>query len=344
MTEAISVGLVLIAREVAADRYGLSRAHLQAAAGLSPDDLRDPDGLVPLAVFEDLLRFALARTGDPAFGLRCAEYVDLRSQGFWGYALMASRTLRERIGVHLRYQALRGPFDLTVREEGPAVTIEVRPRALSYELLPLVLDWGMAGSCLHLRRRAHPRVLPLEMWLSYGERPHHGLLREMVGGPVIFDAPCNRYQFPASELDRPLQGDPYLAQLATTQLDAKLARICESEHRIFVDDVRQRLASRLTSDASLARIARDLRVSARTLQRQLAALGVSFQELLEEVRLTRARQYLLESDDSIEQIASRLGYGDSSNFRRAFRRWTGSSPAAFRAAERMGAHRARAAG
>jgi AraC-like DNA-binding protein len=82
---------------------------------------------------------------------------------------------------------------------------------------------------------------------------------------------------------------------------------------------------------SLARVARDLGTSARTLQRQLGALSLSFQELLDGIRHERAIRYLVDTNDAVERIALRLGYGDASNFRRAFRRWTGATPVEFRA-------------
>ena len=66
-------------------------------------------------------------------------------------------------------------------------------------------------------------------------------------------------------------------------------------------------------------------------------------QLLEEARRTRAVEYLVSSDEAVERIAVRLGYGDPSNFRRAFRRWMGVAPGAYRAQHR-GAPRAGAAG
>jgi AraC-like DNA-binding protein len=174
----------------------------------------------------------------------------------------------------------------------------------------------------------------MQAWLTYREQSHHRELRALLGGPVVFNAPPNRFQFAARELDIPLTGDPHLAKLATARLDEDLAQLSADQRREVLDQVRHRLAARLAGDASLSRIACDLGVSARTLQRQLGTLGTSFQDLLEDVRRTRALAYLTETDDAIENVATRLGYGDPSNFRRAFRRWTGTSPAAFRAERR----------
>jgi AraC-like DNA-binding protein len=123
-------------------------------------------------------------------------------------------------------------------------------------------------------------------------------------------------------------------------LDASVAKLASVWDRDLLGQVRHRLASVIASDASLPRIASDLRLSARTLRRQLRAAGASFQELVEETRRANAMAYLTETDHGIKELAARLGYADPSNFRRAFRRWTGLPPGAYRARHRVSATRA----
>jgi AraC-like DNA-binding protein len=81
---------------------------------------------------------------------------------------------------------------------------------------------------------------------------------------------------------------------------------------------------------SLEQVAERLGVSARTLKRKLKVEGKAFSDLLDEIALEQARVLLRQPGLSIEQVAERLGYSDVSNFGRAFRRWTGVTPAAFR--------------
>lgn len=245
-------------------------------------------------------------------------------------------TLRQRIGLHLRYQKLRTASwcELSFWVDGDSAVIDVVPRAIPADLLPVFLDWGLAGSCRHLRLRSTSRPLPLHVWVSQPEQPHHAELRALARGEVVFGAAYSQIRFSAGELDRPLSGDPHLGQLTTAQLEAQLAQAGQASQPHVLDEVRGRLRRRLQHDASLERVARDLRVSARTLQRQLSALGASFQQLLEEARRSQAITYLTETDDAIEQVAAKVGYGDASNFRRAFRRWTGYAPLQFRARHR----------
>ncbi len=330
----VSAGYVTLTLTVG-ESYGIPRSELLAAAALDANDVRDPSALVSSLALDDLLRFIVARTGDAGLGMRLAKALDLRTLGFWGYAILSSQTLRQRFELHQRYRSLRGPAEYGLRIEGDAAIVDIGQQGVQKELLPILMDWTIGSWFVHHRKRPQSRGLETQVWLGYPERPHHKELIELLGGRVTFDAPSNRLRFAAVHLDTPLPGaDPHLARLAVEQLEAQLTQVSTVQHHEILDDVRRRLVARLGGDASLDRIARDLRVSARTLRRQLDALGASFQGLLEDVRRVRAIEYLVETNEPVEQVAARLGYGDPSNFRRAFRRWTGKAPTTYRAERR----------
>jgi AraC-like DNA-binding protein len=334
----VAAGLMSLVCDVG-EQYGIARSELLSAAHIIGEELREPQARMPVTAWYRLLRFVLERSGDPALGLRLADAIDRHKQGFWGYALLASSRLRERIDIHLRHQPLRLPADLSFRVEGEVAIADI---ALYDEtppdLAPIVLDCAFYGSCVQMRRRAKTWPIGMRVWIGYREQPHHSELRALLEGQIVFDAPWNRMQIPAGELDLPLEGDPHLADEAAQEpqelIESQVGEIGADPHRQILDQVRHRLGARLEGDASLERIARDLRVSGRTLQRQLGAVGASFQQILEDVRRTRAIEYLTDTDEAVERVAARLGYADPSNFRRAFRRWTGVAPAAFRAETR----------
>jgi len=332
-------GYVTLLLGVGADRYGIPRSKMLQAALLSEHELADPDARVPEQALWDLMRFLRKESGDPALGVRMADALDLRAQGYWGYALLSSMTLRERMGIHVRYSKGRSSVPVEMRIEGELAIIDFDVSHLDKDLIPLVCDWGATTSCLQHSRHLFPEPCGITLWLTYPEQPHHHEMRERLSGVVIvFNAPCNRFSFPARDLDRPLPGDPHLGKLVVKQLESRLesqrAEQVGSTGPALVQLVRARLVARLANDASLERIARDLRVSARTLRRRLGALGSSFQELLEDVRRGRAIAYLVDSEVAVEQISVQLGYGDPANFRRAFRRWEGVAPSAYRAQQR----------
>lgn len=314
-----------------ADQYGISRDALVQDAGLNPIDLADPNGFVSQAASEALLRALIRRTRDPALGLRIARSFDLRTMGFWGYALMFSLTLGQRLKLHMRYNKLHHPeMRLSFRIEGDRAIGDFVVPHVPDDLIEVVMDFSMAVGCQQFAKHLRCAQPDVELWLTYRERPHHRALRALVSGPVTFSAPHFRFAFAAKELERRLEGDPHLLELARDQLEKQLASVTAVLKRDVLSEVRDRLHVRLASDASLEAIAEDLRMSARTLRRRLQSAGASFQDLLEEVRKKRAFTYLRETDSGIEQVAMYLGYGDAAAFRRAFRRWTGSAPATYR--------------
>lgn len=90
---------------------------------------------------------------------------------------------------------------------------------------------------------------------------------------------------------------------------------------------------------SLPEVARSLAVSERTLRRYLRSLDTSYSEILQQVRLELSQQALIHSDLTIDEIAAKLGYSETTNFRHAFRRWTGYSPQAYRTRARRYLHK-----
>ena len=77
-------------------------------------------------------------------------------------------------------------------------------------------------------------------------------------------------------------------------------------------------------------VAKQLFMSERTLRRRLNAEGKSFQELLDEVRFQLTKEYLCNTSLPISEVARLVGFSDSTNFRRSFKRWSGTLPSAFR--------------
>jgi AraC-like DNA-binding protein len=119
--------------------------------------------------------------------------------------------------------------------------------------------------------------------------------------------------------------------------DAATARACIAQCEQMLEQralgVRAEVWSRLNlscSMPSLAAVADQLHVDARTLQRRLAREGTSFRELLDQARRRRATELLLTTDDSIREIATRLGYAETSTLTHAFARWHGTTPTNFR--------------
>lgn len=119
--------------------------------------------------------------------------------------------------------------------------------------------------------------------------------------------------------------------VATVEPLAEAERSALPRAGAFAQAVAARV-EQLLPDASVEAVARALRVSPRTLQRQLGHEQARFSEVLDGVRETLARRLVADPSRSIPEIAERLGFADAATFGRAFKRWTGRAPGAFRRA------------
>jgi len=153
--------------------------------------------------------------------------------------------------------------------------------------------------------------------------------RKFFGPALRFDAEQYGLAFATAWLSRALpHDDPELRRLLQNQIDALEARYGND----FPGQVRSVLRSALLTDAAGAdRIAALFSVHSRTLSRHLNSYGTSYRELLDESRFEIARQMLEDSSLDVRRIADMLGYADASAFTRAFRRWSGTTPARWRA-------------
>ena len=89
-----------------------------------------------------------------------------------------------------------------------------------------------------------------------------------------------------------------------------------------------------TGEASMDLIAEKLALSRQTLYRQLKAEGVTFEQVLDELRHKLALHFLAGKKVSVNETAYLVGFSDPAAFSRAFKRWTGASPKSVRASLR----------
>lgn len=153
---------------------------------------------------------------------------------------------------------------------------------------------------------------------------------EMFCCPVYFDQPQNRIIIPASIMDLPLTGaDPQLHEA----LKVHALKVLDERNRTntFADHVRSQLHQLLhRGDASRENLAAALNMSGRTLHRKLGDVGTSYRDLLDELRLERARTLLRNSTLSVQQVAEQIGFDEHNSFTRWFRQMTGIAPSEFR--------------
>jgi AraC-like DNA-binding protein len=298
--------------------------------GIDTDVLLEPDAMVPMSACVGLLADGVQATGNDNLGLHVAEHADLGSFDVHFHAMVSSPTLGAAFERVCRYQRLiHETSEVLLETSGDRAVLSHRlsggmaaPRQTAELLLA---SWVRAG-----RVATGTNWSPAEVRFAHREprdsRPHE----RFFGAPLRFAAGENALVLPATLLDLPCRRtDASLLSLldryAADRLDGPAAAT-------FADRARAALSEELQAGPVGAhRLAARLDVSVRTLHRALAAEGTSYRRLLDQLRLDIAGRHLLDDRVSVAEVAFLLGFSELSAFHRAFKRWTGCTPAAFRA-------------
>jgi len=322
-----------IVREAGADPRAMIDAY-----DLPDDAASAPEVVLPLARLRDFLDDAAARAREPMLGVRIAERFPRGGYGVVEFSARSAPTIRAAIARVVRYVALLNELvTVSLEEHGGTATVEQR---IANE--PLCVgrhgnEFFVAHLLVRARETSGARVVPARAWFAHPTPPERELasLCELLGTTrVRFDAGGNGLAFPAAALDTPLatSDPPLLAILDDAAEEALRLRSGRAGGgNRLVGLVRERIRTSLGEDPpSLASVARALKMSSRTLQRRLADEGVAFAALVDDVRRDLAEELVRDRRRPLGEVAFLLGYAELSPFLRAFKRWTGKTPAEWR--------------
>lgn len=303
--------------------------------GLDPALASQRDARVPYRQLARLFDAAARWTADPWFGLHVGASVDARSFELIGYLTQTAATLGQAFAVLARYLPLwttSARFEVERSRTGVEVVWTYADPAADGWRHDCEMTMAAAIGMNGLFQAGHWR--PREVHFRHPAPDDTSGHARVLRAPVRFAMPHNRFVCEAAACATPIAtADPVLhallGELADGQLAARPARPSP------LDDVTGAIATLLPGgEAQISRVARTLGIGTRTLQRRLIVRGATFRDLLNTVRREHATRDLVDSDRSINEIATRLGYAAPSELTRAFRRWTGMGPAAYRRAHR----------
>jgi AraC-like DNA-binding protein len=326
----ISSWALVIWRALAAQ--GVDADALFRRAGLDPATLKDSNARYPVSAMTRLWHTAVAATDDPCFGLTAAQHWHPTSLHALGFAWLASHTLRESLERAVRYGRIVSnatQLALVVRE-GEARLVFTRPHPTTV-VADTAVHAGLALMVNLARASCGADFHPHRVWLRQARSACAPRLRAFFHAPVEYDARENALGFAASALNRPLA----TANAALAEANDRVAAqyLARFDRQDVAARLRAHLLESLPSGAvSEATAARALQLSRRSLQRKLHEAGTSFTRLLEATRRELALQYLKDSSVSVSEVAYLLGFSEVANFTRAFRRWEGVAPRAYRQA------------
>jgi AraC-like DNA-binding protein len=324
----IAAGLARQIVDLAA-RWGVSAAELLEGLDLDLAAVSDPHRRLSVASFDRLSARAKALTGEPGLGFYLGLSARVSAYGYLGFAALASPTLGEALDLAVRFSPTRtDALALRLSTRGEAASLVIEERAAlgaGADVLVLSLLVGLREIAVALTGRTVDDGADV----AFPEPAWAARFAHLTRGRMRFGQPAHRIVFPAAALAFPIAfADPGAQQLAREQLEGELAALGLEESAS--SRVRARLAHERGGFRTLPEIARLLHLSPRTLKRRLADEGTDFTALLDDERRARALLLLRAPGASVAAIADDLGYSDVANFTRAFRRWTGETPTAYR--------------
>jgi AraC-like DNA-binding protein len=298
-------------------------------AGIPRSALEDPKLRFPQGRFEALWHAAIEATGDPAIALRVSTRVKPSTLGVIGYLASASESPRSA------FELVRGltpllweDFACELESDDGVAFIRCRAGA-GARASRLTTEYAIGLTLAMTRALWAERAEPLEARFSHAPPAHADEYERILGLPVRFAAGADGVAFPVSMLDSANpSADAALRQLLERHALDQLALILA--HAPLAQRIRTQLLSSLRpgglgADAVAARFC----MSGRTLRRRLREEGTSYQQILDDVRAELARRYLERERRGIDEVSFLLGFSDQSAFGKAFRRWTGRTPADF---------------
>lgn len=326
-TGSVSCELVVQRALAVATTMGAPGYEIALHVGISAAELADRDSRLPLDKVFDMFDEIERRTGDHAFGLHAAEVGSAAPNNVLALAVHHSPTLGEAFRRWARYNRLiNDAAKIEIVTNGELAHLRYRvdhvdgPHRLGAQA-------ALAYMCLMGRQSLGRRFRAQHAGFRH-PAPDAATLGEyarVFEAPVTFGGPVDELVVPRAVLAEPLpKADPALCAHLDRHLDVLLERTKPADLRAQVWRI---IGEHLTGGLpDIEWLAERLHMSPRSLQRRLRDAGTSFQELLDTLRRDLALRYL-EQGLALAEVAFLVGFTEPSNFHRAFKRWTGTTPA-----------------
>jgi AraC-like DNA-binding protein len=320
-------------------QYGGDPRRILERHGIEPAAMSDPDQYIDRTSFVGTLEYCSTFFNDPLFGLRLAETQQADIYGCVTALSRAAPHVREGLHAFIDY------FPVAHSQEGSSeIAIQGNMAELrwcaphEFDMSEQALYQGLLLEIKIIQMLSRQPFRPSYVHLAAAvRRKDLETIEQKLGCRVSINPGTNAdglrigyaVAFPAPMLDWPV---PSSNKLTYTLLKSYLDRMKIASNVTVEERVEAYIRGALASgDCTIERCAKRLGIAVRTLQQHLTKSGLQFSSMLEAQRIECAKQYLRNSDSPLCDVASMLGYSEQTSFCRAFRRWTGTTPHAFRA-------------
>ncbi|MEZ5501212.1 MAG: AraC family transcriptional regulator [Halioglobus sp.] len=313
--------------------FGVEPHALLAEFGLTESFFADPENTLSTTMAGRLLGRCVERTGCEHFGLLVGQHASASSLGALGYLMQSSSTVEEALTCFSR--------DLDVQDQGGVVWVETEGShaILGYTLfegeresLDQIMACAIAIATNILRSFFGSPWHPDQVLFAFSRPRRVAPYQRFFGVLPNFDMDRTGIVFHSRLLNTPINGADLLLHKLMEERVRELKQISEDN---LIEHVRRLLRSMVTSSScSVEAVAEQVGMHRRAVNRKLAAAGTTLRQMRDEARREVACQLLENTNNSVTDIATMLGYADAASFTRGFQRWTGSTPSRWRKSRR----------
>ena len=311
---------------------GASEQELAERAEINPQDLLDQDKRIPFRKYVALMRAAKLACKDPALGLHYGEAVDVSEISIVGLLGRASETMVDafaqlkryaRLIVEVEVESTNADDRFAFSREGDQIwLVDTRKNPNDFAELTESAFAHIVCSTRHLGDTPFARAVQV----THADPGYRAEYERIFQAPVTFDCPRNALRLDPAWLAKRFSNEPrYVFGILSAHAQALLTSLENAQTtRGHVESLLMPILH--TGNASVDLVAGKLGLSRQTLFRRLKAEGVTFQQVLDDLRHQLALHYLGGKKVSVNETAYLVGFSDPAAFSRAFKRWTGSSP------------------
>jgi AraC-like DNA-binding protein len=317
---------------------GIDLPPLLRRVRLSVQDIEDESIRLSVATQIQSLNVLAEALNDRLLGFHLGRDMDLRRTGFLYYVAASSDVLGHALQELARCATTLNEGVRLEADLGETLRVGFAYAGVSRRSDRHQIEAWITAIVRCCREISGRDLAPLGARIMHQRIAESAKIDSFLGCSVEFGADRDEISLPGEAAKLPVvNADRFLNKLVIGYCEEVVSRR-KARSGVIQADVENAIAALLPhGETRIENVAQKLRVSPRTLRRKLAAEGVTFAGILEDLRFALAKYYLAEQDLSISRIAWLLGYTEVSAFSHAFRRWTGRTPRADRSRRRPAA-------
>ena len=313
-------------------KYGVSPSVLVKDTSVAVENLNDPNYKVDreqiVGFYRNVLQLQI-----PGLGLLLGKSIRTNDYGLYGCTLLSCHNLQAALEFSVRYHGIATKtvkMSLTYDEHKPCAyyrfeDLLIDPQIEAFNIkLQCAIVQALTRECL-----GDKSFIFDELRFSFDKPKNHLLYAEHFKCPISYNQAHNEFVVSQQKLDLSTsRNNPFAMPLLLDQCEMVLDSIANKDE--FLVTINQWIAANMHKEHSAEELSGYLCMSPRTLRRKLSERGTSFRDLVNELRAEAAKKLLIKTRLTMEDIAVSIGFNDPSNFRAAFKKWTGYTPSSYR--------------